>query len=465
MTFDRRNDGTLEARWRRDAHWPDVRPVDLTGVAHLIVVAAHPDDESLGAGGLIARCAGAGLPIEVIVATDGEKSHPGSLVLREPELARIRRSELRESVAAVAPTASIDFLGLPDAGLRAHRDALAEAIRARILGPHTLVIAPWRADGHGDHEAAGLAAQQAVEGTEARLLEYPIWLWHWAAPEDDRVPWSSFATFDLSAGERLSKAQAIEAHETQQTALSLRPEDQPVLDEAFLEHFARGFEVFIESEPHSDAHVPADSRTATPSASLGQDFFDRFYADADDPWGFETRWYEKRKRSITIASLPRERFGRALEVGCSIGVLTEQLADRCDAVLAVDVAERPLAIARQRLAARSSVRFERMLLPGEWPEGTFDLIVVSEVGYYWSAADRSRAIGLAERSLAADGVLVLCHWRHAVKDYPEAGDAVHQAFVSESSLVRLVFHEEEDFLLDILVREGSPSVARETGLL
>src|SRR5690606_6269650 len=102
-----------------------------------------------------------------------------------------------------------------------------------------------------------------------------------------------------------------------------------------------------------------------------------------DPWGFETRWYERRKRAITIASLPRQRYRHALEVGCSTGMLTAELAKFCDAVLAVDTAEAPLTTARARLTGEHHVSFERMTMPHEWPTERFDLILFSEVGYYW----------------------------------------------------------------------------------
>ncbi|HEX5164584.1 MAG TPA: SAM-dependent methyltransferase, partial [Thermomicrobiales bacterium] len=125
--------------------------------------------------------------------------------------------------------------------------------------------------------------------------------------------------------------------------------------------------------------------------SLPAGYFERVYAENDDPWGFATRPYEARKYAATLATLPRERYRSAFEIGCSIGVLTEQLAARCDRLLAVDVAERALEQARTRCRHLPQVRFARMAVPAEFPEEVFDLILVSEVGYYWDWDDLRRA--------------------------------------------------------------------------
>jgi len=196
------------------------------------------------------------------------------------------------------------------------------------------------------------------------------------------------------------------------------------------------------------------------------DAFDAFYADGgEDPWGFTDRWYEQRKQAITLASLPRRHFGRAFEPGCSIGVLTELLAPRCEDLLATDVAQAALLQARRRTSRFPQVRIERASVPAQWPDGEFDLIVLSEVGYYCGSTDLARLAERAAASLAADGVLVACHWRHPVAEYPISGDDVHAALLAQSGLASLSHHLEEDFVLDVLVRPPAVSVARATGLL
>ena len=196
------------------------------------------------------------------------------------------------------------------------------------------------------------------------------------------------------------------------------------------------------------------------------DAFDAFYADGgEDPWGFTDRWYEQRKQAITLASLPRRHFGRAFEPGCSIGVLTDLLAPRCKDLLATDVAQAALLQARRRTSGFPQVRIECASVPAQWPDGEFDLIVLSEVGYYCGSNDLARLAERAATSLAVDGVLVACHWRHPVAEYPISGDDVHAALRAQSGLASLAQHLEEDFVLDVLVRPPAVSVARATGLL
>ena len=120
--------------------------------------------------------------------------------------------------------------------------------------------------------------------------------------------------------------------------------------------------------------------------TLPPEYFDDRYATNPDPWGFEDRWYEKRKYALTLAALPRPRYRRGFEAGCSNGVLTEQLAARCDQLVACDVAASAVNSARSRLAG-GDVDVIQGGIPNQWPEGPFDLIILSEVGYYLDQRD------------------------------------------------------------------------------
>ena len=159
------------------------------------------------------------------------------------------------------------------------------------------------------------------------------------------------------------------------------------------------------------------------------------------------------------------RFASAFEPGCAIGVLTELLAPRCDRLLATDIAQAPLIRARERLAHQTGVRFEQLRVPQDWPTGPFDLVVLSEIGYYCSPADLSELIAAAVTSLSDDGLVLACQWRHPVADYPMSGDEVHRQLRRESGLAVLVEHVEEDFRLEVFVRAPAESVARREGLL
>lgn len=191
--------------------------------------------------------------------------------------------------------------------------------------------------------------------------------------------------------------------------------------------------------------------------SLPAGYFDEMYAQSKDPWGFTDRWYEQRKYALTLASLPRRRYGRALEVGCSVGVLTAQLAERCNTLTALD----PSAGALRSAAARvpSNVGLVQGAVPKDWPSGPYDLIVLSEVAYYLDAADLDVLLDLVVRDLEGD--LVTCHWRHPVTDYPQTGDAVHARVAAR--LPRLSRYEDEDLLLEVF--GDGPGVARREGLV
>ena len=134
--------------------------------------------------------------------------------------------------------------------------------------------------------------------------------------------------------------------------------------------------------------------------TLPRRYFEALYAADADPWRFATSNYEKRKYARSMAALARARYGAGLEIGCSIGVMTRHLAQRCETLLAVDIAEAPLMAARRRCAGMPSVRFDRMKVPGDWPSGPFDLIVLSEVVYYLDEEDVAFLARCLEETLA-----------------------------------------------------------------
>ncbi len=156
-------------------------------------------------------------------------------------------------------------------------------------------------------------------------------------------------------------------------------------------------------------------------------YFDRLYERDEDPWRFESSPYEKAKYEATLDALgsPERRFGRAFEAGCSIGVFTELLAGRCDDLLAVDLS--PIAVERaiERLRGRAHVRVEQRALPEELPDGPFDLVVCSEILYYWSADLLERSLGDLSGLIGPGGSLVAVHWRPRTRSYPQLGDEVH----------------------------------------
>ncbi len=216
--------------------------------------------------------------------------------------------------------------------------------------------------------------------------------------------------------------------------------------------------------------APAPSGPAcpgeTPTATLGMEYFDQLYADSADPWGFTTRWYEARKYALSLALLPAERYRDAFEPGCSIGVLTELLARRCDHLLACDGVAAAVREATARTAQLPDVQVQRAVIPDDWPPAQFDLIVFSEILYYFAGDDLARVLRLGVSSLRPGGTLLAVHWRHPVAEYPRSGDEVHQALAGQAGLARLVSHREPDLLAEVYIRgEGQPrSVAQAGGL-
>lgn len=190
------------------------------------------------------------------------------------------------------------------------------------------------------------------------------------------------------------------------------------------------------------------------SASLPPSYFDALYAADNDPWGFETRAYEAAKYQAALDALPHACYRTTFEIGCSIGVLTERLAGRTQRLLAVDVAEQALDRARERCRTLPHVRCELLRVPEAFPDELFDLIVVSEVAYYWSRVELGRAMGLIVNHLEPGGQLLLVHWTPFVASYPLTGDQVHDAFLSATAprMRQLVSRREPGYRLDLLER-------------
>jgi SAM-dependent methyltransferase len=205
----------------------------------------------------------------------------------------------------------------------------------------------------------------------------------------------------------------------------------------------------------------------TTPVTLPVGYFDAMYQAAPDPWGFTERWYERRKYAISLAQLPAERYHSAFEPGCSVGVFSQLLAPRCDALLSCDLAAVAVQAAAERTSDLPGVRVEQREIPRQWPSGRFDLVVLSEVLYYFGDHDLEQVLRQAAASLEPGGTLLAVHWRHPVADYPRTGDDVHRALARQPGLARLVSHTEPDFLAEVYIRtEGVPvSVAQATGLV
>lgn len=435
VSFDARKPGTSARAWQSDGRWTATPMFDLARVPALIVIAAHADDETLGAGGIIAACAGRGIAVDVVIVTDGAAgvSHNGT---EDANLAQRREREARAAIDVLAPAARVRFLRFADGRTPDDRAEIFAAL-SKVLAdgaPDALVLAPWRGDRHRDHRVIGEIAAELVE--PERLGEYPIWMWHWGDPDHPDIDWRRMRAAAIDA--RI-KQRALAEYTSQTTG------SEPVLSAAVLASAASDREFVI-----------------TDRGDAVATYLEGVYARRDDPWRVKTRWYEQRKRAITLASLPNRRFARVLEVGCSIGVLTAELADRCDEVLAVDLSAQAVSLARARLSAYAHVSVEQVDIRRGVPEGPFDLVVLSEVGYYLPYEHLVEALRGLDEVLGNHGVLLACHWRRPVAEHVLTGDEVHAAIASRG-VPMIAHHLEADFVIDVYSRDAC-SVAQHEGI-
>jgi LmbE family N-acetylglucosaminyl deacetylase len=244
-------DGTGEAQWLA---WPGLAALPACRVSELVppgsrvvVLAPHPDDEVLAAGGLLTLLARAGREPLVVAASDGEASPLGSDQWPRKRLLRRRPQESRLALRKLGLPGGTLRLGLPDGELARQRATLVERLQD-ILCESDVLVTTWRLDGHPDHEATGAAAAKAAGRVGCRLLEAPVWAWHWAAPGDPRLPWAQACRLPLGPDVVACKTQAVQAFQSQ-----LQPDLStgrgPVLRGSTVQRAARPFEVFFEAPP------------------------------------------------------------------------------------------------------------------------------------------------------------------------------------------------------------------------
>ncbi|WP_248741464.1 MULTISPECIES: SAM-dependent methyltransferase [unclassified Pseudomonas] len=197
--------------------------------------------------------------------------------------------------------------------------------------------------------------------------------------------------------------------------------------------------------------------------SVENRYFEGLFAGNNDPWGFRQRWYEQRKRLVTLAALPRPHYRAIFEPGCANGELSAALAERCDRLVCCETSTAAVNLARTRLSLFDHTEVRHGRLPGDWPEEKFDLIVFSEIGYYLDRQDLTEVIRRISDSLTADGQLLACHWRPPIEGCPLNARQVHDLIHEHLNLPRLVLHQEADFLLEVWSREPR-SVAALEGL-
>ena len=463
MSFSHLDEGTPEAVWQdaglaeleETAGWDEVGPETL-----LVLAVAHPDDETLGATGLIRGVLTAGGRVELILCTAGEGSHPDSPTYTPEQLRGLRQTEMTEAVRALAEGAGADpegrlnltMLDLPDGRLAEHTEQIEAAVhralesggRSEGEAAQILLATHYRLDGHTDHDVLGHTLAAVAAERALPLYEFPVWYWHWADPAREHA-WRHWTRWPLDEQAHAARAAALRAHHSQTQPLSGAPGDEAILSPGMLEHFLRPYDVVRRTGPDS-----ADSSRAAR-------IFDQLYRDHQDPWRYLTSWYERRKRLITMAVLPQQRYGTVVEVGSSIGVLTAELAGRAEHVLALEASELAVERSRTHLAEHPNVQVRQAVLPQDWEDAVpagpgVDLVVLSEVGYFLQPDELRAVLDRAEAALTLSGQLVLCHWRHPIQGWPMDGDTVHRLISADPRFRRVSEHRERDFAVEVYAR-------------
>ena len=416
MKFDPRTTITDAATWESLPVWervPESDPGTVCGRG-LLVWSAHPDDETLGVGGLIAEAHQRSLPVHIVAATGDED--------------RVR--ELHAALSRTHPEATVSSLGLPDGKLHEHQSVLADSI-ASILDayPDRVILTPWSEDRHGDHRTLGQLVRSMAHDRKRRVFSYPVWLWQWGEPGD--VPWRDLIAVPLSEYGSRRKAEALVEYASQ-----LKGQD-PVLSDKFLQHSHSPREVLIVEPTPADLH------------------FEHLHATRADPWNVENSWYERRKRRLLVATLPRDRYRSILELGCSTGVTTRALAKRADVLLAIDGSFSAVSAARDRTRFLSNTRVERMRLPLQWPEGHYDLVVVSELGYYLDSVDWQALCTCMLASLEPDGEVLACHWNGMAPDFLQSGERAHQLLAEAVGHAADIRHHDDEFVIELFRKKAA----------
>ena len=241
--------------------------------------------------------------------------------------------------------------------------------------------------------------------------------------------------------------------------------------------------------------LAANNATDEPAAPYSETYFDALYHNNTDPWQYQTRWYEKRKRDICLALLPQQYYNTAIELGCGNGIFSELLAHRCHALVSIDGNAQAVRLAKQRVTALRHVRILQEVIPNvlsnlpsalmqAYPlsddtlasKPAFDLMVISEILYYLSLEDIDIVIDWIEKHLAPYGTLLCCHWRYPIDGFKMNGELVHQRLQQAFDWVansredgQAAFHHQSkisdsDFLLDVWQRT-STSIARQENLV
>ena len=429
--FSHLEPGTSEPTWLLDARWDDVPRLALDDVVRrypkVVLVAPHPDDESLALGATLHDLAHASVDVTIVVATHGGVNAE-------------RRFEGARAVAALSPRISTLWWDLPDGDLSDAEQDMRRRL-AELVDDTTLLFAPVENDGHTDHEAVSRAAAAAATERGAALLLYPVWLWHWATPRD--IEWGRVRSLAPSLSALQAKRTAIDCHRSQLVVA----DGHPIVGAALLDRARRVTETVLVPRATPLADRVAQARAAGRRLEAVAQPFDAMYEGGrDDPWQLDSSHYERRRLQLILACLGRDRYGRVLEIGCATGQLSSRLRNRADEVVGLDASAAALRVARERCA---TVRWVHGAAPQDIPDEKFDLIVVSELGYFLDGVDLLSTLRALRKCLRPGGELVIANWCGPTENIPLDGETVqHQATAMIDLPVR-AHYRDADLVIDV----------------
>lgn len=435
-----RESGTDEPTWLLDTGWDGVARLDLAAIMarhpRIVVVAPHPDDETLSLGATLADLSAQAVDITLVFVTHGHGAP--------------RRIQAGRAVAALGAQISAVWWDLPDGRLDSVRDEMARRLTG-LIDERTVVFAPVEGDGQADHDAVAHAAEAAVRRRSAVLINYPICFWHWATPTD--MDWSRVRTLAPSLAGLGAKRSALACYHGE-----LFSDDGPAIHGSPVR--SRAQRVFETVMMPTAADLAERVCTAVDSGrgrdAIAEPFDAMMASGEEDPWHLDDFAYERRRLELVLSCLGRERYQRILEVGCATGQLSEQLTGRADTVVAIDASERALQIARNRTGA---VRWIRGAVPDDLPDEKFDVVILSEIGYFLDGPELIATLRSARRHLTARGEIVLAHWRGPTAGIPLDGATVHAQAAAILDLPLRARYVDVDLVIEVW---GEPvSVYRE----
>jgi len=340
---------------------------------HVVLVAPHPDDETLGLGGALADLAESAATVTVVIATHGGHG-PGSTE---------RRIEAEHAISTLGAHIKTVWWNLPDGKLHNAVGEMGEHL-LELVDSKTLLIAPVECDGHSDHEAVSASAEAVARERGAALLQYPIWLWHWATPED--IDWARLRTVAPSLRALAAKSAAIDCYPSQLAS----PDGYPVVGPSVIARARRVMETVLLPLPLDlAARVAGDTAAHRSRAQIAAPFDTMLDHGVTDPWRLDESEYEKRRLALTLACLGSE--------------------------MALDVAR----------ARTDTVEWLLGAAPNDIPDLQFDLVVLSEVAYFLDGPELLATLRAARRQLRPHGEILIANWSAPTDDIPLDGPTAH----------------------------------------